>query len=139
MKITDIRNFLFPLRIAMLYTKRPFPFVPFYFPLPFESYNLIRTINYRHDMRNHQVGPQTPSKKPRNTSSQRPLTGLVETQRDNVRVQHGGVERGDEEVEVSDHDGHGAVDDALGAIHEAQRLVREARVVARERQWRVPG
>ena len=56
-----------------------------------------------------------------------------------MRVQHGGVERSDEEIEVGDHDRHGAVDDALGAIHIAQRLVCEAGVVSRERQWRVPG
>ena len=54
-----------------------------------------------------------------------------------MRVQHGGIERGDEEIEVGDHDRHGAVDDALGAIDEAQGLVCEAGVVARERQWRV--
>ena len=46
-------------------------------------------------------------------------TCLVETQCDDVRVQHGGVERGDEEIEVGDHDGYGAVDDAFGAINEA--------------------
>ena len=54
-----------------------------------------------------------------------------------MRVQHGGVERGDEEIKVSDHDGQSAVDDALGAIHKAQGLICVAGVVSREREWRV--
>ena len=65
-------------------------------------------------------------------------TCLVETQCDDVRVQHRGVERGDEQIKVCDHDRHGAVDDALRAIHKAQGLVCEAGVISRERQWRVP-
>ena len=55
-----------------------------------------------------------------------------------MRVQHRRVERGDEQIEVCDHDRHGTVDDALGAIHKAQGLVCKAGVIPRERQWRVP-
>lgn len=51
-----------------------------------------------------------------------------------MRVQHGRVERGDEEVEVREHDGHGPVDDAVGAVDEALGLVRVARRRGREGQ-----
>ena len=55
-----------------------------------------------------------------------------------MRVQHGRVERGDEEVEVREHDGHGPVDDAVGAVDEALGLVRVARRRGREGQRGVP-
>lgn len=54
-----------------------------------------------------------------------------------MRVQHGGVERSDEEVEIGQHDGHGTVDDAIGAVDEALGLVGVTGVVASRDEWAV--
>ena len=50
---------------------------------------------------------------------------------------HAGVERCDEEVEIGQHDCHGAVDDTVAAVHETFGLVRVAGVGARYGQRRV--
>ena len=54
-----------------------------------------------------------------------------------MRVEHGRVERGDEEVKVREHNGHGAVDDAVGAVDKALGLVGETRGVGCQGQWGV--
>ena len=38
-------------------------------------------------------------------------------------IQHGSIERGDKQIEIGEHNGHGAVDDAVGAVDEAFGLV----------------
>lgn len=65
------------------------------------------------------------------------LSGLVKTKGNDVRVQQRNVERCDVEVEVRQHDSHGAVDDTFTIIHVAQGLVCIAGVVASHRQRRV--
>jgi len=54
-----------------------------------------------------------------------------------VRVQHAGIKRRDEQVEVGKHDSHGAVDDTVVAVHKALWLVGVASTVAGSGQWRV--
>lgn len=52
-------------------------------------------------------------------------------------VEHGGVERCDEQIQISEHNCHGTVDDAVGAVDESLGLVRIARRVGCEGKWRV--
>ncbi len=52
-------------------------------------------------------------------------------------VQHGGVERRDEEIEICEHNGHGAVDDTVRAVDEALGLVCVPGGIRCEGQWRI--
>ncbi len=52
-----------------------------------------------------------------------------------MRVQHGSVERRDEEIEICEHDGHGAVDDAVRAVDEALGLVCVPGGIRCKSQW----
>ena len=56
----------------------------------------------------------------------------IHPQRHNMGIQHGGVKRRDEKVEIGEHDGHGAVDDAVGAVDETFGLVRIAGIIRGE-------
>ena len=50
-------------------------------------------------------------------------------------VQHGGVEWRDEQIEICEHNGHGAVDDAIRTVNEALGLVCEPGGIRCESQW----
>ena len=50
-------------------------------------------------------------------------------------VQHGRVERRDEQIQVGKHHCHRTVDDAVGAVDESFRLVRVTCVVGCESKW----
>jgi len=53
----------------------------------------------------------------------RHLTGLVETESDNVRVDHAQVERSDVEVQVSERNEHGVVDKGITLVDGGVGLV----------------
>ena len=63
------------------------------------------------------------------------LSGLVKTNRHNVRVDHRHIERSDKEVGVSKEDCHGTVDDTIIAIDKALWLEGVASVATSHGQW----
>ena len=64
---------------------------------------------------------------------------LVHAQCHNVWVKHGGVEWCDEQIEICEHNCHGAVDDTVRAVNETLGLVGVASVRARRNQRRIAG
>lgn len=64
-------------------------------------------------------------------------TRLVQSQRDNVRVDHAQIERREEEIRVGQRDEHGAVDSWVALVDLASRLVRVPSILARAHQRRV--
>ena len=71
--------------------------------------------------------PHSPTATQLRMEKSRDLSCHVKTQRHNMGVQHGSVERRDEQIFIGEHDGHGTVDDAVRAVDESLRLVRVAR------------
>jgi len=67
------------------------------------------------------------------------LTRLVDTEGNNVWVEHGKVEWSDVKVQIGDGNEHSTIDNAISLVHLASWLVSVASVVASEREIRECG